>query len=92
MSEFMSVQCKAAGFLSNLLLRKCRPGEGRDLEQRTAAIQTIDSKHKVQKNLSHHIPPERAGLYGLVIIARCAPPVPISNTNVKTLCADGTMS
>ena len=35
---------------------------------------------------------QKAGLYDLVIIARKAPPVPISNTTVKLLSADGTMS
>lgn len=34
----------------------------------------------------------KAGLYDLVIIARKVPPVPISNTTVKLLSADGTMS
>ena len=37
-------------------------------------------------------PPAEAGLYDLVIIARKVPPVPISNTTVKLLSADGTMS
>ena len=34
----------------------------------------------------------KAGLYDLVIIARKVPPVPIPNTTVKLLSADGTMS
>ena len=41
--------------------------------------------------LTDHIIGMKAGLYGLVIIARRAPPVPISNTTVKPLSADGTM-
>lgn len=35
---------------------------------------------------------QRPGLYGLVIIASVAPPVPIPNTEVKPLSADGTWS
>ena len=35
---------------------------------------------------------QKAGPYDLVIIARKVPPVPISNTTVKLLSADGTMS
>jgi hypothetical protein len=35
---------------------------------------------------------KKADLYDLVIIARKAPPVPIPNTTVKLLSADGTMS
>ena len=54
------------------------------------SIQKNDSKEP--ENLLTYDLPEKAGLYGLVIIARREPPVPISNTTVKPLSADGTMS
>ena len=50
------------------------------------------SMAKSKKNLLALFTGQKAGLYGLVIIARWAPPVPIPNTTVKPLSADGTMS
>lgn len=47
---------------------------------------------RYQKNLNTYQIGKRADLYDLVIIARKEPPVPISNTTVKLLSADGTMS
>lgn len=52
----------------------------------------INSSSKCQKNLNTYKSQEKAGLYDLVIIARKVPPVPIPNTTVKLLSADGTMS
>lgn len=40
-------------------------------------------------SVQHHL---KAGLNGLVIIARVVPHVPIPNTTVKPLSADGTVS
>jgi hypothetical protein len=45
-----------------------------------------------EKPTYSHIFGKKADLYDLVIIARRAPHVPISNTTVKPLSADGTMS
>ena len=39
-----------------------------------------------------HIYASKASLYGLVIIAKVDPPVPIPNTTVKPFSADGTAS
>lgn len=57
-----------------------------------AINKVVDTYHKPLRRFYYLWCEQKGRFDGLVIIARCEPHVPIPNTTVKTLCADGTLA